>query len=366
MKPYTLYAWQSSYYSGKARAYLRYKRIPYAEKPVRLWTMRTIQKRVGARVMPVVVTPEGQWLQDTSTIIDVLEQRYPDNPVVPATPVQRVAALLLEAWSDEFWLAPAMHYRWNFPENYSNSFRPEEGDNLLPGFPRLVKNRAIGQVADMLRGYLPGLGVTPSQFALIEHWTCAMLDALDTHFKDLPYLLGHQPCIGDFGLIGPLYAHLGRDPYPARELIEPRPYLKAWIMRMHEPGAANDGALLPADAVPDTLLPLFESVFGEFWPQLIATQDRVEQMLPSISPGHGFRRQLGEIRIPLSGGSFGMNARPFSLWMAQRPLDAYHALSPTGQDQVQQWLATVGGTGAMDLVIRPRLQRTALHVAPES
>ncbi|HVT36549.1 MAG TPA: glutathione S-transferase N-terminal domain-containing protein, partial [Nevskiaceae bacterium] len=125
---YTLYAWPMSYYSGKSRAYLRYKAVPHAEKPLRIWTFRKVKRKTGATVMPVVVTPDGDWLQDTSHIMDVLEPRFPRAPVLPATPRQRVAALILEAWGDEFWLPSAMHYRWSFPENFRTVFQPEGGD----------------------------------------------------------------------------------------------------------------------------------------------------------------------------------------------------------------------------------------------
>ncbi len=98
---YTLYGWQVSYFAGKVRCYFEYKRIPYTERPINLWElMVTIKRRTGASVMPVVVTPEGRWLQDSSDIIDHLESRFPERPVVPGTPAQRAAAYLLEAWGD--------------------------------------------------------------------------------------------------------------------------------------------------------------------------------------------------------------------------------------------------------------------------
>src|SRR3546814_13148412 len=75
--------------------------------------MRRIPAKTGAMVMPVVVTPEGEWLQDTTHIVDVLEQRFPDAPVLPATPRQRIVAELLEMWADEWWIPAAMHYRWS-------------------------------------------------------------------------------------------------------------------------------------------------------------------------------------------------------------------------------------------------------------
>lgn len=364
-KPYLHYAWDLSFYSGKTRAYLRYKGIPHVEKTIRLWDLRTIRKKVGATVMPVVVTPEGQWLQDTSHIIDVLEQRHPLAPVLPSTPRQKVAAYLLEAWGDEFWLASAMHYRWNFPENYRDQFRREGGDNLVPLAPRFIKNQVVDRVARQLRGFLKGLGVVPAQLPIIEQWTQRLLDVLDAHLAVHPYLLGGKPSLGDFGLIGPLYAHLGRDPYPARELVARRPHLAAWVQRMQHPERPQGGAFLANDEVPATLMPVFQSIFVEFWPQLTATLAAVKKALPGVQAGRGFSRQLDSIEIPLAGQAFRMRARPYSLWMAQRPLDALRALPAAEQIEVQQWLRTVGGEQAMQLDIRPRLQRMALFVAPE-
>lgn len=359
-----LHGWQLSLYSGKARAYLRYKGIPFVEKPPRAWTMNTIRRKTGVIVMPVVETPEGEWLQDTSHIMDVLEQRFPEAPVLPSTPRQRIAALLLEAWGDEFWLPSAMHYRWSFPDENFAMFQREGGDNLLPFAPRFVKNRLIAGAAAQMRSFLPGLGVVIGQAGTIEQWTEHQLDLLEAHFAQHPYLLGSKPSYGDFGLVGPLYAHLGRDPYPKRVLMGPRPALSAWIARMQEPAQPRSGAFLANDAVPPTLTPVLRSIFAEFWPYLELTLAEVaKQRTPA--PGRGYRRSLGEVRVPMAGRTLRRAAAPFSLWMAQRPLDAYTALSGPDRDAVDRWLATVGGEHAMRLAIRPRLKRLALHVAPE-
>lgn len=362
---YLFYGWPISLYSGKTRAYLRYKGIPHREVRPHAWTMRTIRRKVGANVMPVVVTPEGEWLQDTSTIMDRLEARFPAAPVLPATPRQRVAAYILEAWGDEFWLPAAMHYRWNFAENFPRVFQRDGGDWLLPYAPRFLKNRLIGRTAAVMRSFLPVLGVAPEQHAAIERWTESTMDLLDAHFARQPFLLGTRPSYGDFGLIGPLYAHLGRDPYPRRVLIAPRPHLAAWIARMQQPADVRGGAFLPDDEVPATLAPVFASIFAEFWPCLAQTQAQVAKALPQLAAGRGFRRALGEIEFPLGAHRYRRHAAPFNLWMAQRAFDAYRELAADGRASVDAWLATVGGAGAMRLEITPRLRRMALHVAPE-
>lgn len=359
-----LYGWELSLYSGKVRAYLRHKRIPFHEKRVSLRDMREIRRRTGANVMPVVVTPDGEWLQDTSHIIDVLESRFPEAPVIPASPRQRVAAYLLEAWGDEFWLPSAMHYRWRFDENYREVFEPEGGDNLLPFAPRFIKNRLIARAAATMRSFLPGLGVMPAQLDTIERWTESICDALDAHLAQHPYLLGARASLGDYGLVGPLYAHLGRDPVPARTLIAPRRHLAAWVRRMQNPPADARGDFLPGDAVPDTLRPVFASIFGEFWPYLQGTLAEVEKATPTLQPGRGYARALGAVETTMAGRPYRLNARPYSLWMAQRALDAYRSFDADERSMADDWLKNVGGVEAMALPI-PRLRRMALRVAPE-
>ena len=129
---YTLYGWHLSYFTGKALCYLRYKQAPFEHKAVDMFTlMRRIKRKTGAAVMPVMVTPEGEWINDTSRIIDHVEARIADRSVHPATPVQRFASYLMEAWGDEWWIPMAMHTRWTYPENYA-LFEREAGSALLP------------------------------------------------------------------------------------------------------------------------------------------------------------------------------------------------------------------------------------------
>lgn len=360
--PYRLYGWELSLYSGKLRAYLRHKRIPFVEKRVDLSDLRQIRRRTGAQVMPVLVTPDGQWLQDTSDIMDALEPLFPAAPAVPTSPRQRFAAYMLEAWGDEFWLPSAMHYRWHFEENYQTIFRPEGGDNLLPRAPRWLKDLLIARIAGAMRALLPGLGVERSQSGTIEAWSERLCDALDAHFAQHRYLLGDRPCVGDYGLIGPLYAHLGRDPYPARTLIGPRVHLAGWIQRMQKTDG-QDADFLPDDAIPKTLEPILKSVFGEFWDYVKATRDALEKT-PMPPAGKGYPRLLEPVEIHLGGQPFRLGARSFCLWMVQRALDAYQGMGDDERRSVEQWLTELDASHVLRTDV-PRLQRMALHVAPQ-
>jgi glutathione S-transferase len=333
------------------------------ERGASLYTLRLrIKRRVGDIVMPVVVTPAGEWLQDSSVIIDTLEQRFPARPVVPVTPVQRFASYLLEMWADEFWIPTGLHTRWSHPENYA-LFEREAGDALLPGFPRVLKRRAAATSASMLRGYLGGVGIVPAQAPLLDEWISLQLDALERHFAELPYLLGARPSLADFALAGPMCAHLGRDPWPKQHLVAPRPHLRGWVERM-DTGNLGDGALLDGDRLPATLQPLFASIFGEMLPYLEATLVELERALLRLTPGKRLPRGLGEVEFPLASGRYRRRTMPYVMWMLQRALDTWRQMPATDAETVRRWAAGFGGERLLGMQV-PRLALSGLRIIPE-
>ena len=361
-RPFTLYGWHLSFYAGKVRCYLANKGIPFRDREVSLYTLtRQIKRRTGAVVMPVVVTPEGDWLQDSSAIIDELERRFPEYPVLPATPVQRFASVLLETWGDEWWIPIAMHTRWSHPENYV-LFESDAGPALLPYFPGFLQKRAVARVARLLRSYLPQVGIVPDQLAMMDAWTRSMLDSLDAHFAQHRYLLGGRPTIGDFGLVGTMYGHLGRDPWPKRELVDPRKNLRAWIDRMAKPVPGASGDLPAADRIPPSLDPVWQSIVREFLPMIEAILENTRALAAAVPEGQPLPRNAGEVVCPMGNGQFRRGGMPFAIWKMQRLLDIHRAMPPEQQSSVRVWLRSIGGERMLDLEI-PRLKRVALRVA---
>ncbi|MBK7684993.1 MAG: glutathione S-transferase family protein [Rhodocyclaceae bacterium] len=361
---YTLYGWHLSYFTGKVLCYLNYKQIPFVHREVDMTTlMWRIKRKVGAVVMPVMVTPEQQWIDDSSRIIDYLEQRFPGASVVPTTPVQRFASYLMEAWGDEWWVPIAMHTRWTYPENYV-LFEREAGGALLPNFPAFVQRRAVAKVAATLRGMLHTVGVRAEQFAVMDQWTSAMLDLLEQHFAQHSFLFGERPTLGDFGLVGTMYGHLGRDPWPARELIAPRPHLRAWISRMANAPSHSKAELLADDLIADTLAPVFRAIFAEFIPLLEGINHQVKAALPPLQAGRALPRGLADVEVPMGAGRFRRKALPYTLWMAQRTLDVYRQMPADEQQSVRDWLTPLGGASLLALDI-PRLKLHGLRVTPD-
>lgn len=353
-----------SYFSAKTRSYLLHKGIPFEERGPTLTEFAvTLQRHTGTRALPVLRTPEGEWLQDTSVIIDTLERRFPERPALPETPVQRFVALLLELWVDELWVPLAMHTRWSHPENVP-FFVEDAARHMLPGLPLWLRRAAGRNVAKKMQSYLDAVGVTPLQHAVMDRFLARQLDAFDAHFRAHRFLLGDRPCLADHSLAGPLWAHIGRDPWPKRELIGPRPALAAWIDRTMDPGSVT-GELLAGDAVPQTLHVALASAFNDLVPWLRACceQLRASPVLPRETTRA--RRIHEPVDYPLGDGMHRRSVTSYSVWMLRRLLGEFRGWEPAAQQRVRAWLSELGGEAILLLDPPParRVGLAAAHVA---
>ena len=183
-----------SLYSGKTRSYLIHKRIPFVERGTNLWeAWVTFPQRVNAVVLPVVITPEGDYLQDSSCIIDTLEQRFPAQPSLPDTPVLKFAAYLFELWGDEFWLPLAMHTRWSHRDENIGLFVHDIGPALMAKAPHWLRDRIGLHYANKMNDHLPPLGVKATTRPLLDRFLLRHLDALNSHFASHRFLFGDRP-----------------------------------------------------------------------------------------------------------------------------------------------------------------------------
>ncbi len=339
------YAAGISYFSGKVRPALRFKRIPYEEiLPTPDAYREVILPRTGLAFIPILITPEDETLQDTSEILDELERRVPEPAIYPTTPVQRLAAYLLELYADEFMILPAMHYRWSFPESEAKA---------RSDFARATgQEESAARFADRMKGARPALGISDETSPAIEAHLADLLAILERHFEQLPFLLGTRMSLADCAMMGPLYPHLYLDAVPGRLLRESAPRTCAWIARMNEP-PRDAGAFLCDDALAPTLAPLLELVGRDAVPLLLdaarATQAWADTRDPTIETPPRF---VGMHTTHLRGVPMSRATSAYTLWMVQRPLDAFASLDDTGRAAVRSAFAA-SGLGAL-LGYRPR------------
>lgn len=356
MKPsYTLYGSPASLYTGKVRAYLKYKNIPFEEVISSLSIYKkVILPNTGVAMIPVVKTPEGQYLQDSSLIIDELEKTFPTKSVYPSGSKQKLVALLFEVYGDEWLRLPAMHYRWNFPADNLEFIKQEFGSSVAPKMPKFIQ-RWLGQrVVNKFSGYVAPLGITEKSIPAIESWYEELLQQLNQHFELHDFLLGSRPCIGDYGLMGPLYAHLYRDPYPGRLMKQQAPNVAAWVERMN--AAENvDGHFMAKDAIPETLLPILQRLFKECWPALQSSSNALADWAGDKRLGDSVPRRLGMQTYTIGGISEEQMSLPFGQWMMQRPLDYVEQLEANAKAELASFLSSVNGEQALEFKPKRRV-----------
>jgi glutathione S-transferase len=354
---------QCSRYSARVRSYFIKKRIAYVERVPTGWTFNvTIRRRFGDPAVPVVITPEGEWIADSELILDHFEARHPQDPIEPPDPVHAFFAALADVWASEFWHPVDIATRWLGRTEYPWWFE-ELGEGMLPGFPKAMKNALAGRVARMIQAHLPRVGATAATRPLIWRWAATTMDALDAHFARHPYLLGARATRFDYGLIVPFYGHLARDPWSRDEFLMPRPNLHAWVWRMNQPYLTPDAPPFPprGTPLPATLEPIVRSVFDEFVPWVEAILAELRRAVPRTARGERIPRMLGMVSHPYADGTHQRLALPFALWLVQRALAMIDAMPPPDAERTRQWVRDAGGARLLALDI-PRLEVAGLSV----
>ena len=341
---YTLYGMDISLYTGKARAYLQHSGLPWREVFPTIGTYRKfIIPRTGVRFVPVVQTPDDEVIQDTTEIIDRIEQAANVRSVYPDDPVQRLVAILLELFGDEWLLIPAMHYRWHYIADNGAELFPQWGRIVAPWAPRPIRAVLGKRLSKPFANMLPLLGIHPHSKDAVEASYLAVLGALDAHFAEHEFLLGSRPSIGDFGLIAPLYAHLGRDTYPKAQMQDRAPNVCRWVRRMQD-GPDGDGDWLPNGKVPTSLGPLLTTQFDEQVPVLLDTAARLADWGKGQPAGAPVPRMISTHVAKIHGVEAERAVIPYSLWMWQRAVDAYAALGDADRQRADSLLPDGGAS----------------------
>jgi glutathione S-transferase len=335
---YVYHAADVSYFSGKVRPALPQKNLWYREV---VPNMKEIIRKTGVAFIPVLMTPEGEAWQDTSTILDRLEAAHPEPPLFPTTPVQRIVAYLIELYGDEIGILPAMHYRWSFDE----SAQKARVDFAL-GSGNLAAANAF---ADRMAQAKNMLGVCDASAPAIEAHLRELLDALSAHFEQHRFLLGDSMSLADCALMGPFYGHLFRDAVPGRLMLQTAFRVCCWIERMNRPPFDQQGWLAD-DAIAETLLPVVR-VMADGVPMLLDAVRSIDAWADA-NPATAPPRAIGMNESSYRDGKLSLMCRPYTLWMVQRPLDAYAALTDAQRTQVDAVLAGSGWEAL--LACRPR------------
>ncbi len=260
-------------YSVKVRSYFRYKAIPHQ------WIVRSgetqgeFQKYAKLPLVPLVVSPEGEGIQDSTPILEAYEARFPEPSIHPREPVAAFVSALLEEFGDEWGNKWMFHYRWarevdqiSAAGRIARASMPLASEEQHAALSAQIRGRMVGRVWFV--------GSSPATAPQIEASFRETVDLLEAHLATRPYLFGGRPAFADFGLWGQIY-NAWTDPTPGAWIEGRAPAVLAWVQRMLFPRA--EGEFEPWANLASTLSPLLERQVGRlFLPWSVANAAALE------------------------------------------------------------------------------------------
>jgi glutathione S-transferase len=271
---YRILGAEMSPHSVKVRSYFRYKAIPHQ------WILRNAdsqaeyEKHARMPIIPLVVTPEGKGIQDSTPIIDAIEKLYPEPSIHPDDAVASFISALIEEFGDEWGSKWMFHYRWaRGVDQISSAGRiarmrsPMASEQEHEAFASKVRARMVDRV-----WFVGSNALTAPQ---IEAGFLEMLGLLDNHLTSRPYLFGGRPAFGGFGLWGQIY-QMWRDPTAGALIEGGAPHVLDWVHRMLWPKA--EGAFEGWSTLQPTLMPILSKQIGaQFMPWTCANEKALSE-----------------------------------------------------------------------------------------
>ena len=332
-EPFTLYLYDVSYYSGKIEMLMRYKEVPFKRKELTILELYPVlYLNTGVMKVPAVKTAEGDWLKDSTPMIDWFDREYPDSPVVPLDPTLRFVSKLVEDYADEWLWRPAMYYRWRYD-------RKELGRRLgreIAVVPAPLFLRSWFMIRRQLKLFVKNDGVDEHTRAHVEKTYLDNLDALQAILTESPYLLGNRPSLVDFGYMGPMFRHFSLDPTPARIMRERAPSVYEWVARMWNAKASMFDRQEP---LLDFSHPGWNFILG----------DALKTYLPSL--GENYRAwKAGGKTYDYSTGGVHYKKLPvvhYRVWCMEELQRLYAELTPEAKAEVAKILEKHGNLDAL-------------------
>jgi len=277
---YRIIGAEMSPYSVKLRSYFRYKAIPHQ------WILRNAasqaeyEKYARVPIIPLVVTPEGTGLQDSTPVIDAMEKLFPEPSIHPDDAVASFVSALIEEFGDEWGNKWMFHYRWaRDVDQISAAGRiarmrgPAADEEKHVTFAGQVRARMVERV-----WFVGSNAQTAPQ---IEAGFIDMLGLLDVHLADRPYLFGGRPAFGDFGLWGQIY-EMWTDPTAGAIIGGGAPHVLDWVHRMLWPKA--EGRFEAWSKLEPTLMPILTRHVGaRFMPWSCANEKALAEQREEFS-----------------------------------------------------------------------------------
>lgn len=210
---------------GKALMALRFKGLEFSFKAM---STPSQVRKVNPRGRVPVLQIGDEFFPDSTELMDELERRFPEPPLVPADRVARLEMKLWEDWADEVLYFYAVYLRWipdaAFADLKDKLFgrQPWPLRSIAPVFARrLVRRRLLGQ----------GIGERPE--AVVRQELQDALALLDGWVSGRDYLAGDRFSRADLSVAAMLDQIVHPVVPPALvDAVAPFSHLQAWRERV--------------------------------------------------------------------------------------------------------------------------------------
>ena len=300
--PLVLKGAPGSPYTRKMLALLRYRRLPYR------YLVAGAAQLAALPVPKVELLPTFYWAEpggamqartDSSPLLRSFDAAFTERRVRPVDPVLALLDSLLEDFADE-WLTKAMfHYRWHYQADIDRA-----GD-ILPRWRGITATdeRAAELTRLFARRQIDRLWVVGSNqhtWQMIEDSYVRLLQTLENHFRQLPFLLGRRPGASDFAFFGQLTQLTHFDPTPMAVALQTAPRVFAWVDLLEDLSGAEpqvDEWLDPSQP-PESLLALLREAGRTYVPVMLAN-------------AHALARGDGQVNCVVDGVAWRQQAFPY-------------------------------------------------------
>ena len=259
---YRVYGMSQSYFTRKLTGYLDYKGIPYLLRRF-AGGNRAARDAGWPGAMPVVQTPDREFMWDTTAMIHHLESRFPEPSVLPAERVLRFIDYVLEDALDEWFYRTAVGSRWFYEENHRvggwELARDATHEVTAPA------DRVYAVVQAHVTATCEPFGATPAN---IDSWIGEILRpwlrVTGAHLRSHRYFLGARPSLADFAFFGGNSAHFINDPQCRRWVDADAPEIVTHTHRLMEAEDQEFGEWIAPAEVPETMIAILAEL-GRFY-----------------------------------------------------------------------------------------------------
>jgi glutathione S-transferase len=253
-----------SYFTRKVTGYLDYKGLPWWLKPSigANWDARAVGWNGG---IPVVTTPDGEMIWDSTAVIVHLDHHHPTPSVLPTDPLLGFLDHLLDDFSDEWFYRHAVGTRWLYPENTTAGSMDIAREGAFETQAGFDTTRAF--VTEAMTGCLDRLGTTAENItAWVDDSLLPWQRALGAHAEAHGFLLGARPALSDFAFFGGNAAHFVNDPVCRRWTDDVAPGVIGHTYALMTPRAQTFGDWFDRDALPDSLFAVLAEAGRHYLP----------------------------------------------------------------------------------------------------